>query len=304
MQICYNEYDISRKENFMSVSYVSNSSMHPILYPKMSYSDFMGIVDSADFACLNREEDNYVLIYVSKGNFFCKQNKQDFVLKSGDYLFLNKNILHSYYFDKKIPSEIYWIHINGEVAKSIIAQIEEISTLPYIDKNPEIFTLLQQCISMHKEMRENPFFLAGQINTLLYTVLGDAYKESQKALISAEELDFRNRFENALGKIDLKELTLDKLAWQMQMSKYYFSHLFRRYYKTSPIKHINGTKLLHAKQFLLHSDLKISAIAAQCGFSSPSYFATAFRKEFSVTPEEYRKLNKNLTKSLKKGRSL
>jgi AraC-like DNA-binding protein len=51
---------------------------------------------------------------------------------------------------------------------------------------------------------------------------------------------------------------------------------------------IRYLRLLKAKELLLGSGFKISAIAMDCGFSDPAYFSRVFKKEFGVTPQKWR----------------
>ena len=74
----------------------------------------------------------------------------------------------------------------------------------------------------------------------------------------------------------------------MKMNKYYFSHIFKKYYGVSPMRYVNALKLEKSKCLLRCSDIKISAIAQKYGFSSHTHFSATFRKEFGMSPEEYR----------------
>ena len=54
------------------------------------------------------------------------------------------------------------------------------------------------------------------------------------------------------------------------------------------IRHI---RLLKAKDLLLNSPYSINAIAYDCGFNDPSYFARIFKNEFGLTPNVWREKN-------------
>ena len=43
-----------------------------------------------------------------------------------------------------------------------------------------------------------------------------------------------------------------------------------------------------AKKMLLNSELSITEICYQCGFSDSSYFGKVFRKAYGMAPREYR----------------
>ena len=56
----------------------------------------------------------------------------------------------------------------------------------------------------------------------------------------------------------------------------------------SPNQFIRSIRLNHAKKLLNDPDLSITAVAYDCGFSDPSYFARVFKQEFDRTPLEWR----------------
>ena len=89
-------------------------------------------------------------------------------------------------------------------------------------------------------------------------------------------------------------LTLEQLAEDAHMSKYYLSHAFKREYGISPIHYLITKRIEESKYLLAETDLSMSQIAQLLGFSSLSYFSQAFRRTQSVTPMEYRQRTKNL----------
>lgn len=261
-------------------------------FPDLSYSDVLGIENASRFACREYTEENHVLIYVNRGVFMCRQKSFSRVLHEGDYVLLDKRIVHTYYFDPAIPSEIHWMHINGSLANLLIKQIADCMPLPFVGQNPWILSLLKRCILSHREHSATPFSHSSEIMNILHVVLEDAFCQKKERRCSKEELMFKNRVESVLGSGNLREITLDYFCNQLNLSKYYFSHLFKQYYGTSPIKYLNQNKLARARQMLRLPDVKIAHVARECGFSSPSRFSTAFRKEFGISPETYRKERK------------
>ncbi len=276
----------------MSECYTGIFPSYDDLFSDLCYSNVLGIVNSPGFSCHDHVEDNHVLIYVTKGFFVCEQGTFSRVLTSGEYLLLDKKSPHSYYFAERSSTEIYWMHINGALANRFIGQICELSPLPMVGRNAKVFSLLKQAISSFREKRADPFSHSETILNLLNTLLKDAYRQNQKINRSSEELAFREKFDGIIENVPLGQISLDVICEKMHLSKYYFSHLFKRYYGVSPMNYILRLKLSQSQQFLQYSDLKISTIAKECGFSSPSHFSVAFRREYGVTPENYRNQSK------------
>ena len=89
-------------------------------------------------------------------------------------------------------------------------------------------------------------------------------------------------------------LTLDQLANEAHMNKYYLSHAFKREYGTSPINYMITRRIEESKYLLAETDLSMSQIAQLLGFSSLSYFSQVFRRTQAATPMEYRQSTRRI----------
>ena len=86
------------------------------------------------------------------------------------------------------------------------------------------------------------------------------------------------------------EVSLDELARQCGVSKYYLSRQFRQYTGVTPQDCRTRMRLNRAKELLRFTDMPVGEIAFACGFRDVSHFIRVFRKrEDGVTPLVYRK---------------
>ena len=89
-------------------------------------------------------------------------------------------------------------------------------------------------------------------------------------------------------------LTLEQLAEEGHMNKFYLSHTFKREYGVSPINYLISKRIEESKYLLAETDLSMSQIAQLLGFSSLSYFSQVFHRTQSITPKEYRQRQKGM----------
>ncbi|MFW5981084.1 MAG: helix-turn-helix domain-containing protein [bacterium] len=102
-------------------------------------------------------------------------------------------------------------------------------------------------------------------------------------------LDYiENRISEDISDADLAELA--------GFSNSHFRVLFKEATGQTLARYIRRRKLSHAALKLTHSDDNIIDIALSTGFNSHDSFTRAFRREFKLTPVEFRK-NKNQIKS-------
>jgi AraC family transcriptional regulator len=84
-------------------------------------------------------------------------------------------------------------------------------------------------------------------------------------------------------------LSLEVLARQAHYSPYHFHRLFKQHTGEAPKQYLLRLRLEKAtKELLFYPKKSVYAIAIDCGFSSPSVFARAFRARYQLTAEQYR----------------
>lgn len=84
-------------------------------------------------------------------------------------------------------------------------------------------------------------------------------------------------------------LSVEQLAELCGVSTVHFRRTFARLYHTSPIKYITALRLSRARELLQNTDLPVSDICAQCGYTSVYYFDRVFKQQFGLQPLQFRK---------------
>ena len=253
------------------------------------FSPLFGIEDAADFTIEPRTLDDFIVVYTTKGCFFCEQGGRQYAIGEGDYIFIDLRVRHSYRFKEEIPSEIVWIHLHGRQVEYIAGMIGRLLPLPLTGHDPAALEHIKAAHTAHTGAGADAFVRTKCLMDLLLYLLEQAYRRQRERSLPEAEQRFRAGFEHILQTADIAALTLDSVCGQMCMSKYHFSHLFRQYYGVPPMHYIAEKKLQKARQLLRVSGLKIAVIAAECGFSTPEYFSKVFRRKYGVTPEEFRR---------------
>lgn len=104
-----------------------------------------------------------------------------------------------------------------------------------------------------------------------------------------EEPDLVSRVLEYIGAHYDEPLSLDGLAAQFYVSKYYLSHTFQQSVGISLYRYILLKRLLNAKE-RLSSGSSPGIVCQQCGFGDYANFYRAFKSKYGISPREY--LNK------------
>lgn len=86
-----------------------------------------------------------------------------------------------------------------------------------------------------------------------------------------------------------EDLTIDEVAKQVYLSKYYFMRKFKETLGTSIHQYIIAQRLIYARN-LMKQGISLTDISYQSGFKDYSTFSRAFKKTYNKSPREFQKL--------------
>ncbi len=85
-----------------------------------------------------------------------------------------------------------------------------------------------------------------------------------------------------------KDLILDDVSKELQLSPYYFSKLFKKRTGKNFIEYLTDVRMDKAKELLRNSNKSMKEICMEIGYTDPNYFSRTFKKNVGVTPSEYK----------------
>lgn len=88
-----------------------------------------------------------------------------------------------------------------------------------------------------------------------------------------------------------KNITLDMISCECNLSQSYFSKLFKKEVGVNFISYLNGKRIEKSKEMLKNTQETVNNIAINIGFEDVGYFIRVFKKNVGITPNQYRKIN-------------
>ncbi|MBQ8578075.1 MAG: AraC family transcriptional regulator [Clostridia bacterium] len=83
-------------------------------------------------------------------------------------------------------------------------------------------------------------------------------------------------------------IQLEDAAGIANYSPNYFSSQFKAYTGVTFKQYLTDLRFSFAKKLLEHTELSVSQICTQCGFSDFSHFMSGFKKKYGITPKNFR----------------
>ena len=87
----------------------------------------------------------------------------------------------------------------------------------------------------------------------------------------------------------VRTVTLTEVAEHFNYSESYLSRIIASYSGTSFQEIVRTTRLHNAARLLATSDMPVGEISVESGYEDRTYFHKAFKKQYGVTPSEYRR---------------
>lgn len=84
-----------------------------------------------------------------------------------------------------------------------------------------------------------------------------------------------------------EDISLQAIATEVNMSRYYFCRLFKKSTGISPYQYLIKSRIERAKELLSQNHKSIADIALQVGFSNQSQFTKYFKRFVGVTPQKF-----------------
>ena len=109
-----------------------------------------------------------------------------------------------------------------------------------------------------------------------------------KKLISIEKQQFEQNINTYILNHLTEDLSVDRLCEHLHLSRRKLYEYSEEFLHCSIAKYIKKMRLQHAQTLLSETNLPISTISEQCGFSDYNYFCRIFKQENGMSALSYR----------------
>lgn len=226
------------------------------------------------------------LMYTLKGEGTILYKDSEGVLSGHSAVIIDCGDFHYYKTaSKDTPWDFLWFHFDGEGIKAFYPYLIETLTTVYSD-------------SSIQDKIENVIGVAGIQDLRLYAAASHMVSSVLTAMLlncidsGKDPSELSDPIEESLKYIHshyAEDITLDRLAEEVNLSKYHLAHLFKARTGISPYNYVLKYRINQSKQLLRRTALSIEDIALMVGFSSSSNYIHRFSLLTNQTPHSYRK---------------
>lgn len=236
------------------------------------------------------------LHFVASGRGVLIINDTEYQLEKGDVLLVYPGDSFRVYTKGDEDFVRYFIHLDFYNIKDlkrktpILPNGEKWPRLVHIQTDAEIRAICSAIVyhHMHNQSMVSPIITGGELKALLGLVLNTYLNtkithqfqriKSYKNIIKAEKF-IRANYQ--------RDITLQDMAREANLSETYFGNIFKKIIGKSPIDYLTRTRINHAKRLLIETDYNINEISSLIGYEDSHYFSYIFKQKEGITPSEF-----------------
>lgn len=177
-------------------------------------------------------------------------------------------------FRGKIPKEVVFLN-NYSVKDEVLLKIIELMYIEVKRKNQNGSWYIESLVTMLSN-----YFIRN------YSNYSDIENKKEDKTLTDKNIDC---IEAYIKKNISKTITIEELAEEVNMSKFYFLREFKEAMGRTPYQYILSMKIKYSKQLLEENKESLTDIAFILGFNDSSHFSKTFKVHEGISPREFRK---------------
>lgn len=226
--------------------------------------------------------DDWLLFYVvSESETFHLKRAE--VAKEGDFVIFAPNEKQHHIYQGNKTAEFYYVHFKCQKLPDDISL--DTSVVYHTRLNRYVCDAFEEIID--ETLGKQPCYQSISSYKLLYLLsllkrevlrTNNPHKEKSEHIL---------RVVQHMNKSYNSDFSLEDYANMCTMSKHHFLRTFEKIVGCTPIEYRNNIRLQHAVDLLFEEKLTIEEISSMVGYSSASYFSSAFKKKYGCSPKHY-----------------
>lgn len=223
----------------------------------------------------------YLIHYILDGKGIFERQGTVYSLGKGNMFLIRPYELTYYQADADNPWSYVWIGFNGAIA-------EELIDGSGFDRSPIVYSpssafIFKNMISADKLGQSVEIYLCG----LIFELFARLKEENNVNTCAAQA--YARRAENYIQSNYMYDISVAGIAKMLGIDRRYLYRIFVEYIGTSPQKYLLKYRLGKAAELLSQYDCIVSEAARSCGYKDTFNFSKMFKKEYGISPSEYKK---------------
>lgn len=231
------------------------------------------------------------IVYVTKGELELGMGTELFHMEKGDIGFVFPDVIHHYQVLCSGASKACYIQIQPSMISVFYDKLQKYAPKYPVVKKDKLDSELNNVIAAitHSDIADETIIEA-------YTQIILAKCMPELSLIDKQDVGSTDLIYQVVAYVSAnfrEEMILDKMAFDIGVSKYVLSRVFSKTFHRNFNQYVNDARLNYAVHCLENTNDSITDICMDSGFESQRTFNRVFKERYHLSPSEYRKKLQN-----------
>lgn len=232
------------------------------------------------------ELPSYLLAQTFFGKGILRYRQKEYELYPDDLFLIDCRDQHEYFAVSEDGWGYRFLHFEGSAMPGYYSQIAANHNVKFtFNKSSRFQDLFKELILVNYHAEPDKEIITNRILTDMITEILCQCPQYQDQKLPKPIEDLCDFLQNTFRE----KLTLDQIAEEVGLSKYYMSREFKRYVGKTIFQYIIDCRISLAQRLLRYSDMAINEIAEYVGFEDHNGFYRAFSQREDMSPSAYRK---------------
>lgn len=255
--------------------------------------------------------NQYEIFYLLKGERQFFFDNRAYTVQEGSLILVDENAIHmtTSKSDAEVGHERIILYIDREKMKSLNALYPQVNLVKFFKEQYGVFHLtpeqqtqfLNLYHNLKHELDHKDHFSSSAISmtVMMYFIEFIRKNQAHKLIDVSSSTSTKHKTIYSICEYIsnhyAEHLTLESLANDFFLSKYYLCRSFKEITGYGINEYIHIHRIKKAKQLLEESSLSVSQIASKLGYDSLTHFEKIFKTYMSISPLKYRKTLNSVT---------
>ncbi len=225
-------------------------------------------------------------IYVTNGTLELGIGTELFHMERGDFAIVFPNVIHHYQVFSDTVSTAFYIEALLSSNSQFSNDLQKMCPKNPVMKAEHLHTdVISSVHALYKEKNRNPVIDQAFVQIILAHCM-TLVELTEKSNLGNHDLVYQTVL--YIANHFREELTLDRMAKELGVSKFALSRVFSGTFRSNFKQYLNERRLEYACSLLEDTNRPVTDICLDAGFESQRTFNRVFMEKYRISPREYR----------------
>lgn len=237
--------------------------------------------------------DYYELYYLESGNRNHMIQNQLYNICANEFIIFPPYVMHHSYGDADMPFTRLLLYFKSDLILLPDMLEEPYASAPHVYRpdsktSHEIRHMLNNILG---EYGQKPPYYEFSAQMMLNRILSLALRCQKVKPTAADRMPLSDILDYLHAHFT-EDISLQTLSNVFYISQYHLCREFKRYTNSTIIQYLNSLRIIEAQKLLSETDMSVTDIGKQVGFSSLTHFGRIFKSVTGVSPKQWKNISR------------